>query len=339
MNLTPITNEGTYFEVSVLPSPWPTSKEIVLRRRQGSDGELLITADASGRLKVAISKTDNTAPTLHLTSCPIAGPPRSYMIIEIVWRAATGDLDMLINGTVIGSLKSPDTVPVSYTWKLNQGTPPKERVDYSKLSVGAQTDRRNRWNNFKPHEDRVDGGIEHVRSEFRDSILVLADHLEAVRTGKRRFIKELASDLRTLLQASRPMPQLQMCAAADDKPLIVYTAPGPDFEIPAGTSFRLRLNAKAAPEGVWTNPIDLDVWLSQEAFRAGNVTLTHGKLIQEIGNTIGAHSDRDILPSVLNLRATKIQEFGVEIDMVQSYLMGLADMTIALAQPLLDQPE
>jgi hypothetical protein len=171
--------------------------------------------------------------------------------------------------------------------------------------------------------------------EFSDSIAILSDHLKSVREGKKPFIKELASDLRTLLQASRPMPLLQMRAAVDDKPLIVYTSARPSLKNPLEPSFQFQLNAKASPRGVWTNPIDIDVWLKHDAFTASGVTLSHGKLIQELGNTIGSHLDRDILPSVLNLRASRTHEFGVEVDMVQSYLTDLAEMSIALAQPFL----
>jgi hypothetical protein len=43
-----------------------------------------------------------------------------------------------------------------------------------------------------------------------------------------------------------------------------------------------------------------------------------------------------MLPSVINLKASRTTHgFDVEVDMIQSYLSGLADMTIELSQPLL----
>jgi hypothetical protein len=188
MNVPPITKEGTYAEVSVLPYPWPPANEMVLRRRTASDGEFRLIATTDGRLWVAIVKTGADAPTLQAKSCPISGPHGAPFIILIAWSEKTGEVDIRVNGTTVGSRLSPDAVPVSYS---HPGAFPSSANmdDFSTPSRGALIDRKNRWDNFKPKEDRFDGGKEYVLAEFKDSIAILSDHLESVREGKKPFIK------------------------------------------------------------------------------------------------------------------------------------------------------
>jgi hypothetical protein len=115
MNLPPITGKGTYGEVSSLPFPWPPANEMMLRRRTASDGEFCLIATTDGRLRAAIVKTGSDSPTLQATSCPISGPRGAPFMILIRWSEETGEVDIRVNGTTVGSRLSPDAVPASYS--------------------------------------------------------------------------------------------------------------------------------------------------------------------------------------------------------------------------------
>jgi hypothetical protein len=202
--------------------------------------------------------------------------------------------------------------------------------------------RRGRWLSFVPASGRIDGGRDYVRSQLKDRIALLADHIAGVKRGEGRHIIGLAEDIRASIQMGSPMGLLQTCAAADDMPLIIFTMFDQNVPPPPGDPndlmMALTLGIKPLLNGLWNYPIDIDEWLSREAFCSGATVLTHNSLISEIGNTIGAHVDRAIIPSVLILRASEIETFDVKVDFVGIYLMQVAEAVISLAQVILAEP-
>jgi hypothetical protein len=148
----------------------------------------------------------------------------------------------------------------------------------------------------------------------------------------------LAARLRLLVADGRPLPLLQLAAAEVDADLTVYACARPREPMSmqlAPESF-VSFEVSGQPNAIYNNPIDLDAWLSLHAATANGRRYTHRETIKAIGNTAGAHIDRDIHPIVSVLRSTKSAAIGgEEYDLVVDYVRHLAIVALGLSQRIL----
>jgi len=172
----------------------------------------------------------------------------------------------------------------------------------------------------------------HIFSALSDEILQLEDLVSHLRAGKLHHAKGISSRLRLLVATGDPLPLLQMCAAIKNLPLIVYTEPHPSKAVIDGASVSLGISLWSVPTDEGTNPVDLDVWLELPWGQLGDKPRTHRRVITDLGDTIGSHFDRGILPSVDALRSGKTEIRGIRQDFLLSYLLRVSDVAIKLAR-------
>jgi hypothetical protein len=342
MNLTQITNTGTISQEIELPTPWPPHRAVLLWRQTRADGELVVSIEARGYFRARLIETGSQTPLFDLVSCPIiATPRRRWVNWSLCWQTPSR-MEMYADDSLIASAEHPDAAPSRFIVALSRG-PVARPIDLAlqKQNENARKRRRDTWLGFKPGDGKIDGGRDHVRTQLRDRTDLLKEHVDGVRRGERRHTIGVAQDLRSLIVMSRPMPQLQQCAAADDRSLIVYSLPSIPFppSLTNGLVMLLELSVRRYPDSVYNTAIDLDVWLEQPAFISEAGTLTHKKLVSEIGSTIGAHGDRAILPTVITLRAQETGAIDVETTLLEVYLTLLAEIVISLAEAVLDDPK
>jgi hypothetical protein len=60
----------------------------------------------------------------------------------------------------------------------------------------------------------------------------------------------------------------------------------------------INFNFSSDATAIYPNPIDLDDWLNLRAISFQGKNYTHRQVIEALGNTMGAHVDRDIIPLV-----------------------------------------
>jgi hypothetical protein len=173
---------------------------------------------------------------------------------------------------------------------------------------------------------------------LRAEIAQISDILNLIEQGRLYHAVGLSARIRLMVCSGRPLPLLQLCAALIEEPLNVYVPPittrnGPVLPLD-GVSFALL--ASASPSSLAKNLADLDVWLASPASVVQGKNLSQKDLLAQIGNTIGAHFDRDADPSVDALRslkrATPVGQAKPWID----YLCAVARTIVALAAQLLD---
>jgi len=166
--------------------------------------------------------------------------------------------------------------------------------------------------------------------------------LSHIHAGRLHHVKGLASRLRMLIATGEPLPLLQLCAAENDLPLIVYThyqpnAPRPPVLLEANI-IDFALSPQAAPP--FDNPVDLDVWLDFIFLRIDGRDITNHRALKEVGDTIGSHFATDVLPSVGMLKGL-VSELGSKRakEQLLYYLEVVATTAVGLGRQVLGKKD
>jgi hypothetical protein len=330
------TELGTLASNLSLPFPPPrvVTKIFEHRLENGSIRvEYLPTAQLKATLEVR--KEEAELRTLSVTSCPVTNPNKSFCILGMSWSMPQEQIGIIIDGVLVAIRNSTSAIPDHYI--VQPEAPSSEAIDYSKKNIEALAKRKGRLAGFQPVPNRQRGSKDYIFRKLGVEILQVQDLLEAVKRGKLHHSFGLAARLRLLIaQGTRPMPLLQMCAAAVDEPLIVYTTRKPFF-IPImqelQSSYGLSGDITAHPDGRLNNPIDLDVWLKTEAGNIMSEMFTHKQLLNAIGNTVASHVDQDLHPYVMLLESIQIQGS----DRLVHYLLKVGATTLALSKELFEK--
>jgi hypothetical protein len=88
MNLPPVIDKGTICEIMQFPAPWPPGREVIMHRLVGSNGEVIITIEPTGRIRAVIKKSEPSGDVsnFHLVSCPILAEPGTFIMYFFVWQ-------------------------------------------------------------------------------------------------------------------------------------------------------------------------------------------------------------------------------------------------------------
>ena len=136
------------------------------------------------------------------------------------------------------------------------------------------------------------------------------------------------------------MPLIQLCAATINEPLIVYLPPAP-VRVPVSdvigrtATYGISCDMSHEPTKRLNNPIDLDVWLEQNALSMNDTHLSHRQILTKLGDTVGSHLDIYLHPQVQMLRSIKS---GMQTDtgnQMIDYLLKVSEVTLSLCQHLL----
>ena len=160
------------------------------------------------------------------------------------------------------------------------------------------------WRPSKPGKQRGDKA--HILDALRDEIKQLSDLLEHLNKRELHHLTGLARCLGMLIATGEPLPLLQLYAANENAPLLVYTSNRPFKKGMDKADFTVSIEIWLPPTQIHTNPIDLDVWLDSPWGQMNGKPISNRQILTGIRHTIAAHFDQDILPEVIWLRSLSV---------------------------------
>ena len=218
-----------------------------------------------------------------------------------------------------------------FTVQLPENGAGSPSADFSIRGIAAQEARGKLLSERNPKVNRRIGSSKDWFKELAEQIHQLEDLVRLIRVGKSHNVRALSGSLRLLIAMGRPMPLLQLCAAANGAPLTAFTLLAEVDLSPFGPTSLANLDILPTASGPFRNPTDLDVYLDLQGGFANGKEYSHRQLIRAVGDTIGAHIDPDIDPVVDMMRSTQsVATGGQKWDMLAIYLVGLAEVVISL---------
>ncbi len=328
---------GAFATWIALPWPWPIDRSIALVHHSFRNAALKVICEPPDRIRVDLYEVGKSGPTMSVLSCPISAVEPPFVFLATSFELANA-LFVVINDTVVASSDASQEVPDHYPVPKRRETPASPREDFSKESATAIRRRRDTASGTHRHPNKVPGDDAYIRGQLLNEAKQLKDLLELLEGGGIHHAAGLAARLRLLVADGRPLPLLQLAAAEVNADLTVYTCARPREPVPMPLAPELFVSFEVSgqPSAIYNNPIDLDVWLSLHAATAKGRGYAHRETIKAIGNTAGAHIDRDIHPLVSALRSTKSAAIGgEEYDLVVDYVRHLAIVALGLSQKII----
>lgn len=337
--------------------PWPPQAETVFHEFQVGEATVTFIAETTGRIRFKMVSRATGEVVYDTLSCILEMPERIRLKMAFGW--GDGGVTLKLNGIWIIASKGEHAIPDTAT--ITGLAPPIVR-DFTKENLEAVANRSEKLQNHKPRSGRIKRDDAAAKEALRAAIMQLKDATKHVNNGELHYIEEIASKLRKLIATGDPLPLLQLHAAPQNSSLIVYDAMEPPIEIVTETAEpQIQVVDEALKQLIeeeldeeqehghsisgacWLEPnelnnslVDLDVWLSSEWGKIGEESFSHRKAITKLGDTIGAHFDLDKHPVEDVLRSANSDFGGVRQDYLVRYLMQVADVTIGLANKLLD---
>jgi hypothetical protein len=341
MNLprTPTTEVGTVSGVVRMAWPWPPKYPENIYSAQLEDGKIELSWDQHGRIigqLMAFGSSD--VPISRVVSCPLALSEPSAMTICVIWNGTK--LEILANNELIASTNPAASITTEFRVTMNRDR--SKRYDFSAENEAALKARRDRLvghGGTPLKEGRQRSTKDGVFDALRDEIMQIDGLLELVQQGGFQHAIGLSAIARKVLATGSPLPLVQISAAFIDAPLIIYTAHGGrrvlPADLPTPTSF-LAFTARAVPELLYENPVDLDVWLDTPAGQVGGKHFTQRELIKKIGDTLGSHFDLDVHPAVPAFKASRSLTSSGEIDFLVQYVSQAVQLARHLGLAILN---
>lgn len=134
------------------------------------------------------------------------------------------------------------------------------------------------------------------------------------------------------------MPLLQMFAASIDTPLIIY-AENRLFEqrLPEEPQWLMNIAFAPAEYPGCESAVDIDAWLSHVGAYINNQSFSNRQVLKSIGDTIGAHFDRDIHPLVHIMSSIEANYNQIERTFLAEYIFRIGVTTLHLSKSVLSR--
>jgi len=324
-------------------SAWPPTEASILFQTDLDKGvaRLLVLPSAQMLLQVWANENDGTKTLVTaVTSCPLIGGSGDNVLISLAWDGKESSIR--VNTVLVGTTSSTESVPAEYSiWRGNDQAINSLYDDLTKKNEKAQRKRKQRYISRVASHGVAGVNLEYLAAALRAEILQISDLLDNVQSGRIHHIPGLSARLRLLIVSGEPMPLLQMCAAAHDLPLTVYTTAWPRMPLPVTPASMITIAISSEPNGMQGNPVDLEVWLHLRAAVIGTMEFSNARLLREIGNTVGAHVDHEMAPAVLMLRASKMghEKMPISVNLLDRYIQQVAQNILPISKAVLLQCE
>jgi hypothetical protein len=296
------------------------------------EGQFIATVLPSGRILFRVTHTDAV---LEVTSSilQISEPTSGYCLLS--WKHPDY-FTVYLGRSMIASLSQPELVP---TIVIVPGVSNVINKDFASQNDKSSLARKGKLTGSHRKPGRIHEDETYLFNSLRTEVAQLHDLLELMGKGSLHHAAGVAARLRLMIVAGEPLPLVQMCAAILDKPLIMFTESNParKLSLPIVPSFRLAFNGSPFPKDNLQNSVDLDVWLGLGASQIGENSISNRELLKAIGDTVGAHLDRDVHPAVSALRKYISEVPAGTVDMLVQYVGRAAELIIHLSERLLAQ--
>jgi hypothetical protein len=331
------TNEGTAAVRITFPVPWPPVKPQTLHEISISDGEVEIIGEPTGALRCKVSRTGPPLQTVYdVQSCALGVTPGFGGIVVVSWGKT--DLHISFLGSVIGHSLHQDTLGPHVFLQVGHRSHTPHREDFLAANANAVVRRRGHVTGWQPkNPNAIVGGREEDFTALREEAEQIRDMLRLLASGSNSHVRGLSNSLAKMIggRSKGALPLLQRCAARDDKPLIVFSVDEPKKRIPLAPDVEVQFNVAASSSQLLSNPIDLDVLLGIVVMRYGSVSVSYKTLLMEIRNNFGSHSDLEILPEMIILKAFRGAEVRILTNYASKFLICMGELTLALSNELL----
>jgi hypothetical protein len=253
------TEVGTFLAAMALPWP-PANRRLAGQKFSGC--ALAIYQTRESRLAVEIYESSSEGLLLvdRAESCPVVCYDDNRIVFTVEWKNRK-ITSIGINAQFCYSETQDNVIPNHIQLRLKPFIPG-AWSDFSTENKAAREKRRHRFAEWERNPDRVEYGRNYAFSSLKGEVLQLRDLVDLVESGKYYHLPGMMS--RTgLMLIGKPMGLLQVCAAYQDAPLIIYTSANtekPPIEDAASFSFSVSIDKN---DRAHQNPIDLDVWLRQ----------------------------------------------------------------------------
>lgn len=335
------TAEGTVAGVRRLPWPWPTKHATSMYSAQLDNGRIDVDCDQHGRITAQLTSESDEV-LLTVTSCPLVLSEPSAIALFVFWN--TAKLEIIVNDELVGSNKSP--IPNEYHVEMNRTG---EHYDFSaenESAIKARHDRLAGHGGTPLKGGRQRSNKDAVFDALRDEIVQIDGLIQLIGNGGFQHAIGLSGITRKMIATGVPLPLVQLSAAFIGAPLTIYTHAARRRVLPSELptpSTHLVFGARPTPELLYENPVDLDIWLETPAGQVGGEYFTHRQLIKKIGDTLGAHFDLDVHPSVPALRGLRSGTASGNVDFLIQYVCQAAELARHLGLEILtrssDEPK
>lgn len=154
--------------------PWPTPAAIPIAESALEDGLLRITAEPTGRLRLAVFRHDSSGEQLVVeqATCPIISDGPFELKIAATWLPE--GITIAANGSYIGAPDNPDWNPPSF--RISRAVQ-KPLYDFGKDNALAMAARRDRFMGWQAPGKRVRGDRSYTLTSLKSETLQLRDLL------------------------------------------------------------------------------------------------------------------------------------------------------------------
>jgi hypothetical protein len=330
----PSTTAGSAMMVVTLPFPWPPLTPKLIHESTLVDGFARVLANPNGTLRAELQRREEI---IAVDSCVLVMNLPIPEALLINWEYPK--LVMYFSRHIVASNtnEKPICGPLIVTPRL-----PIYRVDHSEASAHAIVKRRGKFMGTHSKPGRRAAGEDYLFGTLRDERAQIVELLALINNGATYHARGLAARLRLLIAGGRKLGLLQQCAAALDEPLTLYV--GPQTKVNSDrypeVENAIILASASSPDAIANNAIDIDVWLKLPALWIRPKGYTNEEILADIGNTIGAHADSDVEPTVDMLRSNASGlSTGVPTDLLINYLCHVGRIAVALCDYVIERKE
>ena len=333
----PTISEGTFAAIGELPWPWPPRESVAICVLELDDGRFEAFYDRSGSITATLIERTNERVVRSVATCHLRAEEPVAASLIITWNVE--DLKIYANEQCVASLSGNEETPDSYEFPPNRKDPP--LTDFSAENEAAANTRSSRLAGAggrliapgKYRSNRIQ-----IYDALREELKQIRDLLRLLRQGDFHHAVGLSAIVRKMIVVGDPLPLLQLCAATIDAPIVVYGGAIPQRrllqDLPTVASLVV-FPASATPRMLSRNPVDIDVWLDIAACSFRGEMYTNRKVLKSIGDTLGAHFDRDVHPVVKAMRGSRSDTAYGNIDHLVQLIAEVAELIDQVSHDLM----
>lgn len=283
-------------------------------------------ADTEGRLLVQVR---NTQGDLIVEDQSAIIRMEERIPIKLCIGSDKHALKIAVNGKFILYRNGAEEIPAVV---VIERPPPMALKDFSLDNATQIKARRERVLSWGAYPGKKRGNTDFVLKGVETALKQLRDFLAAIQGGSYHHVESLIGLLRMLIAQGQPLPLLQLAAGLVDLPLIVYGEASPPTKGPDGSIYCCGGSCFPIADEIHPNPVDLDVWLNQFWGHLDGQSRTHKEVLNDLGNTRGAHFSWDIHKAETVLRAIQTGFGGKREELIAGYLLPIGRSVLGLCE-------